>query len=103
MLRPNKLSVIVNGKSLPVDVEPDTPMHWVLHDELDLNATRFSCGIGEHKKINDSFLKSNGIGQTLTRVLRPLSPLHFAEFWRPYRKILTHYRHFHANPGRQTI
>ena len=31
------------------------------------------------------FLKSNGIGQPLTRVSSPLSPRHFAEFWRPYR------------------
>ena len=51
------LSIIVNGKSLPVDVEPDAPLHWVLRDEPHLNATRLSCGIGEYKKNKRLFSK----------------------------------------------
>jgi isoquinoline 1-oxidoreductase alpha subunit len=36
----------VNGKAYRVDVESDTPLLWVLRDELDLTGTKFGCGIG---------------------------------------------------------
>ncbi|MEM8485397.1 MAG: (2Fe-2S)-binding protein [Bacteroidota bacterium] len=37
----------VNGKTLQVDVLPDTPMLWVLRDHLDLVGTKFGCGIAQ--------------------------------------------------------
>jgi isoquinoline 1-oxidoreductase subunit alpha len=40
-----KLSI--NGKSLSVDVDPNTPMLWVLRDHLDLVGTKFGCGIAQ--------------------------------------------------------
>jgi len=40
------LQLEVNGKTYPVDVEPDTPLLWVLRDKLDLTGTKFGCGIG---------------------------------------------------------
>lgn len=40
-----KLSI--NGKSLNVDVDPNTPMLWVLRDHLDLVGTKFGCGIAQ--------------------------------------------------------
>ena len=36
----------VNGKGHQVDVESDTPLLWVLRDELDLIGTKFGCGVG---------------------------------------------------------
>jgi len=36
----------VNGESVPVDVTPDTPLLWVLRDELGLTGTKFGCGMG---------------------------------------------------------
>ncbi len=36
----------VNGKSRQVDVDPDTPLLWVLRDELELMGTKYGCGIG---------------------------------------------------------
>jgi isoquinoline 1-oxidoreductase alpha subunit len=36
----------VNGKTHQVDVEPDTPMLWVLREKLGLTGTKFGCGIG---------------------------------------------------------
>ena len=36
----------VNGKSTTVDVAHDTPLLWVLRDELDLKGTKFGCGAG---------------------------------------------------------
>lgn len=35
----------VNGKSLTVDVDPNTPILWVLRDHLNLVGTKYGCGI----------------------------------------------------------
>ena len=35
----------VNGKSVDVEAEPDTPLLWVLRGELHLNGTKFGCGM----------------------------------------------------------
>ena len=40
-------NLTVNGKSMQVDAEPDTPLLWVLRDEIDLVGTKFGCGIGQ--------------------------------------------------------
>ncbi|MBS0981094.1 MULTISPECIES: (2Fe-2S)-binding protein [Acetobacter] len=37
----------LNGQYVSVDVPEDTPLLWVLRDELKLTGTKFSCGIGE--------------------------------------------------------
>lgn len=37
----------INGKSLSVDVDPNTPLLWVLRDHLDLVGTKFGCGIAQ--------------------------------------------------------
>lgn len=40
-------SIKVNGQQHQVDVAPDTPLLWVLRDELDLVGTKFGCGIAQ--------------------------------------------------------
>jgi aerobic-type carbon monoxide dehydrogenase small subunit (CoxS/CutS family) len=40
------ITLLVNGKSQPVEVPPDTPLLWVLRDALSLTGTKFGCGIG---------------------------------------------------------
>lgn len=38
----------INGKSLEVtDVAPDTPLLWILRDELGLVGTKFGCGVAQ--------------------------------------------------------
>jgi isoquinoline 1-oxidoreductase alpha subunit len=37
----------VNGVTVRVDVEEDTPLLWVLRENLQLTGTRFGCGIGQ--------------------------------------------------------
>ena len=37
----------VNGKKQQVDVDPATPMLWVLRDHLNLVGTKFGCGIAQ--------------------------------------------------------
>ncbi len=39
-------TINVNGESRTVDVEADTPLLWVLRDELDLKGSKFGCGMG---------------------------------------------------------
>jgi isoquinoline 1-oxidoreductase alpha subunit len=39
-------TINVNGKSREVDVADDTPLLWVLRDELDLKGAKFGCGMG---------------------------------------------------------
>jgi aerobic-type carbon monoxide dehydrogenase small subunit (CoxS/CutS family) len=36
----------INGKNYDIDVEPDTPLLWVLRDTLGLTGTKFGCGAG---------------------------------------------------------
>lgn len=37
--------VNVNGKTVEVEVDPDTPLLWVLRDALGLTGTKFGCGM----------------------------------------------------------
>jgi len=37
----------VNGKTYEVDVEPDTPLLWVLRDTIGLIGTKYGCGIAQ--------------------------------------------------------
>ena len=37
----------VNGARRTVDVEPDTPLLWVLRDSLGLTGTKFGCGMAQ--------------------------------------------------------
>jgi isoquinoline 1-oxidoreductase alpha subunit len=37
----------VNGKSLQADVDPRTPLLWVLRDTLGLTGTKYGCGIAQ--------------------------------------------------------
>jgi isoquinoline 1-oxidoreductase alpha subunit len=40
-----KLTLNVNGERRSVDVDPRTPLLWVLRDELELKGTKFGCGM----------------------------------------------------------
>jgi isoquinoline 1-oxidoreductase alpha subunit len=37
----------INGKKYQADVEPDTPLLWVLRDNLGLVGTKYGCGIAQ--------------------------------------------------------
>ena len=39
------IAMTVNGKAVRVDVDPDTPLLWVLRDTLELTGTKYGCGI----------------------------------------------------------
>jgi isoquinoline 1-oxidoreductase alpha subunit len=40
-------TLTVNGKEVTVDLDPETPLLWVLRDELRLTGTKFGCGVAQ--------------------------------------------------------
>jgi aerobic-type carbon monoxide dehydrogenase small subunit (CoxS/CutS family) len=40
------IEFLLNGESIRVDVEDDTPLLWVLRENLKLTGTKFGCGMG---------------------------------------------------------
>jgi aerobic-type carbon monoxide dehydrogenase small subunit (CoxS/CutS family) len=42
-----QIKLTINTTLVTVDVDPDTPLLWVLRDELELKGTKFGCGIGQ--------------------------------------------------------
>jgi isoquinoline 1-oxidoreductase alpha subunit len=41
------VSLNVNGHSHRVDADPQTPLLWVLRDEIGLTGTKFGCGVAQ--------------------------------------------------------
>jgi isoquinoline 1-oxidoreductase subunit alpha len=41
------ITLTVNGASRPVDVDPDTPLLWVIRDAVGLTGTKYGCGIAQ--------------------------------------------------------
>ncbi len=37
----------INGKTINVDVEPDTPLLWVIRENVGLTGTKYGCGIAQ--------------------------------------------------------
>jgi isoquinoline 1-oxidoreductase alpha subunit len=42
-----KYNLKINGKTLAVDVDPSTPILWVLRDHLNMPGTKFGCGMAQ--------------------------------------------------------
>lgn len=43
----SSVSLTINGKPSTVDVEPTTPLVWVLREHLQLTGTKFGCGMAQ--------------------------------------------------------
>lgn len=41
------ITLIVNGRSHDLDIEPETPLLWVIRDEIGLTGTKYGCGIAQ--------------------------------------------------------
>ena len=42
-----EITLTINGKSHKVDVEPETPLLWVLRDTIGLTGTKYGCGVAQ--------------------------------------------------------
>jgi isoquinoline 1-oxidoreductase alpha subunit len=41
------IALEINGKTISVNAPPDTPLLWVLRDELQMTGTKYGCGIAQ--------------------------------------------------------
>jgi aerobic-type carbon monoxide dehydrogenase small subunit (CoxS/CutS family) len=41
------VTLVINGTSHAVDVDPETPLLWVIRENVGLTGTKFGCGIGQ--------------------------------------------------------
>ena len=40
-------NLTINGKSINIDVEPDTPLLWAIRENVGLTGTKYGCGIAQ--------------------------------------------------------
>lgn len=73
----------VNGEMHELDVEPDTPLLWVLRDTLGLTGTKYGCGIGacgsctvhvEGRALRACMLPVSGVAGKTVTTIEGLSP-----------------------------
>lgn len=65
-----KYTLHINGSEKVVDVEPDTPLLYVLRDQLELNGPKFGCGLSQ---CGSCMVLVDGIA--VTSCMRPISSL----------------------------
>ena len=39
--------LVINGQSHNIDVDPDTPLLWVIREQIGLTGTKYGCGIAQ--------------------------------------------------------
>jgi len=39
--------LVVNGKTQDIDADPNTPLLWVLREQIGLTGTKYGCGIAQ--------------------------------------------------------
>jgi isoquinoline 1-oxidoreductase alpha subunit len=76
-------SLTVNGKSYSVEVEPETPLLWVIRDAIGLTGTKFACGMGlcgactvhlSGKPVRSCSLRVDQVGGREITTIEGLSP-----------------------------
>ena len=77
------IKLSVNGKDTEVDVDPDTPLLWVLRDTLGLTGTKFGCGMAlcgactvhlDGQPIRSCVTPVSAIGSKAVTTIEGLSP-----------------------------
>lgn len=41
------MELTINGKTHQIEIEPDTPLLWILRDELAMTGTKYGCGLAQ--------------------------------------------------------
>ena len=76
-------TLTINGKSKTVNSTPDTPLLWVLRDELGMTGTKFGCGAGlcgsctvmaDGEAIRSCSTPLRNVGQKKITTIEGLSP-----------------------------
>ena len=74
MAQMTNTSLTINGKRQTVTAHPDTPLLWVLRENLKLTGTKFGCGVGQCGACT-----VHVDGQPTFSCLRPISTLDGAQ------------------------
>jgi len=74
MVQMTNTSLTINGKRQTVTAHPDTPLLWVLRENLKLTGTKFGCGVGQCGACT-----VHVDGQPTFSCLRPISTLDGAQ------------------------
>jgi isoquinoline 1-oxidoreductase alpha subunit len=73
----------INGTQRHIDVDDDTPLLWVLRDELGLTGTKFGCGMGlcgactvhfDGRATRSCMLPVSQVGNARVATIEALSP-----------------------------
>src|SRR6059058_6643379 len=77
------IALSVNAKRVMVDVDPATPLLWVLRDVLGLTGTKFGCGMAqcgactvhiEGQAVRSCVLPVSAVGTRMVTTIEGLSP-----------------------------
>lgn len=76
-------NLTVNGQSHTSDYPPDSPLLWVLREELRLTGTRYGCGVGlcgactvhlDGQAVRSCQVKSGDVGNAMIKTIEGLHP-----------------------------
>ncbi|MBV9522817.1 MAG: (2Fe-2S)-binding protein [Alphaproteobacteria bacterium] len=82
---PETFEITVNGKSRRVTVEPETPLLYILRNDLGLNGPKFGCGLGQcgactvilgDEAVRSCLAPIGGIGDLTVTTLEGLGTAH---------------------------
>src|SRR5213076_2461660 len=77
------IALSVNAKRVMVDVDPSTPLLWVLRDNLGLTGTKYGCGMAqcgactvhlEGQAVRSCVLPVSAVGNRMVTTIEGLSP-----------------------------
>ena len=77
-----KIDIKINGKSKQIDIDPETPLLWVLRDYLNLVGTKYGCGMAQcgactvhldNKAVRSCVLPISAVGDQSVTTIEGLS------------------------------
>ena len=78
----SKINIKINGKSKQIDIDPETPLLWVLRDYLNLVGTKYGCGMAQcgactvhldNKAVRSCVLPISAVGDQSVTTIEGLS------------------------------
>ncbi len=78
----SKINIKINGKSKQIDIDPETPLLWVLRDYLNLVGTKYGCGLAQcgactvhldNKAVRSCVLPISAVGDQSVTTIEGLS------------------------------